>query len=142
MELLLERVYDPKGTDGILSSEGNFLCLTIELPWRKNKPLVSCIPEGRYELAIRFSKRHGLHLQVMAVPGRSLILIHKANNARKELKGCIAPVRESVSPGIGKDSHPAFNALLKQVSDYLENGEQVWLSIVRLSDRYGHTKKR
>ena len=139
MELLLERVYDPKGTDGILSSEGNFLCLTIELPWRKNKPLVSCIPEGRYELAIRFSKRHGLHLQVMHVPDRSLILIHKANNALQELKGCIAPVTSSLAPGIGKGSKPAFDTLLKQVSDGMEKGEQVWLRISRLSDRYAHT---
>ena len=142
MELLLEREYYPSGTDGILSSAGIFLCFTIELPWLKNERLVSCIPEGRYKLAARISKRHGLHLQVMAVPGRSLILIHKANNAKKERKGCMAPVRESVSPGIGKDSHSAFNALMKKASECLENGEQVWLSIVRLSDRYGHAKMR
>ena len=138
----MEREYYPSGTDGILSNAGIFLCFTIELPWRKNERLVSCIPEGRYKLATRFSKRHRLHLQVMDVPGRSLILIHKANNAKKELKGCIAPVLESVSPGIGKDSLPAFNALMKQVCDCLENGEQVWLRIARLSDRYGHAKKR
>ncbi|MBZ5857588.1 DUF5675 family protein [Flavihumibacter profundi] len=139
MELLLEREYYPLGTDGILSSGGIFLCFTIELPWRKNQRNISCIPEGRYPLAIRFSKRHRMHLQVMNVPERSLILIHKANNALKELAGCIAPVRESVSPGIGKDSVTAFKALMKTVCESMENEEEVWLRISRLSDRYGHT---
>lgn len=138
MELLLERIYHPSGTDGILSSAGTYLCLTIELPWRNNASNLSCIPEGRYPLAIRFSKRHRLHLQVMDVPGRSLILVHKANNALKELKGCIAPVSKSVEPGIGKGSQPAFSTLMKQVCASIEKGEQVWLRISRLSDRYGH----
>jgi Family of unknown function (DUF5675) len=136
MELLLEREYHESGTNGILSSEEQFLCFTIELPWRDNRRLISCIPEGLYQLALRFSERHRLHLQVKDVPDRSLILIHKANSALKELKGCIAPVNELLSPGKGRASHNAFTNLMKRVRDCLDKKERVWLRITRLSDRF------
>lgn len=138
MELLLEREYHPSGTNGILSCGERFLCFTIELPWRENRRMISCIPEGLYQLALRFSERHRYHLQVKKVPGRSLILIHKANDALKELKGCIAPVSEQLSPGRGKLSHQAFTNLMKRVRSCMEKGERVWLRVTRLSDRYGH----
>ena len=65
---------------------------SIELPWKENQTGVSCIPEGRYELVKRWSPKFLRHLQVMNVPGREYILIHPANEALQELKGCIAPV--------------------------------------------------
>lgn len=136
MELLLEREYHPSGTNGILSCEERFLCFTIELPWRENIRMISCIPEGLYKLALRFSERHHYHLQVKDVPGRTLILIHKANNALKELKGCIAPVSELLTPGNGKHSLKAFTSLMKKVRGCMDKREQVWLRIKRLSDRY------
>lgn len=137
MELLLEREYHPSGTNGILSCKEQFLCFTIELPWLNNLPLVSCIPEGRYPLVLRFSDRHRWHLMVKEVPGRTLILVHKANNALKELKGCVAPVNELIGPGMGKQSFTAFRKLMPMVRQSLENGERVWLHIASLSDRYG-----
>lgn len=139
MELLLERDYHPEATDGILSCEERFLCFTIELPWRENRRLVSCIPEGRYRLVLRFSERHRWHLMLKDVPGRTLILIHKANNALKELKGFIAPVTEQLSPGIGKNSHTAFKMLMKKVRACIDEGERVWLTVKNLSDRYHST---
>ena len=81
MELRLQRRYYETGTNGILKLGAATLCYTIELPWRNNIRMESCIPEGRYPLAFRFSKRHQWHLHVKEVPGRSLILIHKANVA-------------------------------------------------------------
>ncbi|KIC91317.1 DUF5675 family protein [Flavihumibacter solisilvae] len=136
MELLLEREYHSSGTNGILSCEERFLCFTIELPWRGNVRLKSCIPEGLYQLVLRFSERHRYHLQVKDVPDRSLILIHKANNALKELQGCIAPVNELLSPGIGKQSFAAFKSLMERVRSCMDKREQVWLRIKRLSNRY------
>lgn len=139
MELLLEREYEPTGTNGILSCNEQFLCFTIELPWQDNRRMLSCIPEGRYPLALRYSTRHHLHLMVKDVPGRTLILIHKANNALKELKGCIAPVAEMLAPGIGRNSVMAFKCLMLTVRSAMDKGEKVWLRITRLSDRYGST---
>ena len=138
MELLLERDYHPSGTNGILSCAEQFICFTIELPWRNNKRLISCIPEGRFPLALRFSERHRWHLIVKDVPDRSLILFHKSNNALKELKGCIAPVAEQVAPGIGKRSFTAFQELMHRVLPLFEKGEQPWLHVTKLSDRYAH----
>ena len=92
MELELLRIYHPKGSNGNLSANGVGLCHTIELPWKENKNQVSCIPEGRYELVKRYSAKFKWHLLVKDVPDRVLILIHPANDALKELKGCIAPV--------------------------------------------------
>jgi hypothetical protein len=138
MELLLEREYHPSGTNGILSCAEQFCCFTIELPWLNNRPMVSCIPEGRYPLTLRFSRRHQWHLLVNKVPNRALILLHPANCALKELKGCIAPVAELTGEGKGRNSRAAFEALLHQVLPAMDDGEQVWLQITRLSDRYGH----
>ena len=92
MELELIRTYFPNGTNGELYHAGSRLCFTIELPWKDNHAGVSCIPEGRYALVKRYSQKFHWHLQLNAVPGRDAILIHPANNALLELRGCIAPV--------------------------------------------------
>lgn len=138
MELLLEREYYPSGTNGILSIEEEFCCFTIELPWLDNRRMKSCIPEGRYPMALRFSDRHQWHLLVKNVPGRSLILIHKANNALQQLKGCIAPVMQVCGAGIGKHSKVAFGRLMQKVRDAIGKSEEIWLVTTRLSDRYGN----
>ena len=57
-----------------------------------NETRISRIPEGEYELRKRYSLRFAWRLQVMNVPGRTNILIHPANNAMLEPKGCIAHV--------------------------------------------------
>src|SRR5580693_8968818 len=100
MELKLIRTYFPQGTNGELLLNGDRICSTIELPWKNNQPRVSCIPEGRYELKKRYTPRFGSHFILVNVPGRILILVHAANDALKEIKGCIASV--SVLTGEGK----------------------------------------
>ena len=92
MELALIRTYFPDGTNGEVIYNGNRICFAIELPWLNDTPQVSCIPEGRYELVKWYSPKFGNHLRVLSVPGRDLIMIHPANDALKELRGCIAPV--------------------------------------------------
>lgn len=109
MNITILRSYFPTGTNGRLYINGAFQCYTIELPWLNNKPRVSCIPEGVYLLQKRYSLRHGIHLQITGVPGRDLILIHAANNALQELKGCIAPVTSLLKiPGSGGSSKKAL----------------------------------
>lgn len=129
MKLVLQRTYHENGTNGILYDGYDLLCFTIELPWKDNLRALSCIPEGAYFLARRFSKQHQYHLQVMDVPGRDLILVHKANNAMLELKGCIAPVQQLIGQGKGYPSAPAFNKIYELVDRCLANNEKVELVI-------------
>lgn len=85
------------GTFGVLVIEGlNWGCFTAELPWRDNKPNISCIPEGSYTFEPRESPSRGLVYQARRVEGRSLIQIHIGNFAgdvnkgfRSDVKGCI-----------------------------------------------------
>ncbi|MFM9839410.1 MAG: DUF5675 family protein [Cyclobacteriaceae bacterium] len=126
MELELFRTYDPEGTNGELKL---VMCNTIELPWLQNERNVSCIPEGRYELRKRFIKKFGLHLLVVDVPDRSWILIHPANDAKTQLKGCIAPVTKLTGPGKGNESRLANEKLKALVLEALERKEKVFITI-------------
>jgi hypothetical protein len=126
MELELFRTYDPEGTNGELKL---VVCNTIELPWLQNERNVSCIPEGRYELRKRFIKKFGLHLLVVDVPDRSWILIHPANDAKTQLKGCIAPVTQLTGPGKGNESRLANERLKALVLEALERKEKVFITI-------------
>ena len=129
MELELLRTYYPTGTNGNLLAAGNGLCHTIELPWKENEAQVSCIPEGRYELVTRYSLKYRWHLLVKDVPKRALILIHPANDAMKELKGCIAPVSFLTGEGKGSSSKAVFIKLIKFIFSLFEKEEKVFLNI-------------
>ena len=129
MELELIRTYFPDGTNGEIRFNNSKLCNSIELPWLNNKPQVSCIPEGKYELMIRFSHRFQWHLQLKKVVNRDLVLIHPANDAMKELRGCIAPVSFLEGPGRGAKSRIAFENLLGLVFTVLDQHKQVFLTI-------------
>ena len=129
MELELIRAYFPKGVNGELYHDGSRLCFTIELPWKDNQTGVSCIPEGRYALVKRYSQKFHWHLQLSAVPGRDAILIHPANNALMELRGCIAPVSVLTAPGIGLKSRVAVERLTMLVFANLAKGDPVFLTI-------------
>ena len=124
MELLLTRSYFPRGTNGTIKVAGSeqVICRSIELPWKNNQRSVSCIPEGRYGLRSRFSQRFGLHLMLDSVKDRSLILVHPANDAVKELRGCIAPVTTITGEGKGSYSARAFNRLMNLVLPALNKG--------------------
>ncbi|HEY6144272.1 MAG TPA: DUF5675 family protein [Flavobacterium sp.] len=129
MVLVLNRTYFPDGTNGKLECEGKFICNTIELPWKNNETKVSCIPEGKYLLRKRYSRKFQWHIEVVGVDKRSLILFHPANNALQELKGCIAPVTKLSGPGLGLMSRKAFAKLKELVYKALETTESVTLII-------------
>ncbi len=129
VEWVLKRTYYPEGTNGVLFSQGVPVCATIELPWNENRVLVSCIPEGRYVLKRRSSRRLGPHLLLNSVPGRSLILIHPANDARLELKGCMAPVLKHTGAGRGAGSRKAMQLLLKMAAGVWEADKELLLQI-------------
>jgi hypothetical protein len=66
---------------------------------------------------------------VMDVPGRDRILIHPANDAVKDLLGCIAPVTELTGPGKGTLSRIANEKLKVLVLAALDRNEKVFLNI-------------
>ncbi len=129
MVLELQREYFPEGTNGNLQIDGKPICKTIELPWKENERRVSCIPEGEYLLKKRHSQKYGWHLHLQDVPGRDLILIHPANDARTELMGCIAPVSEHTGAGKGSSSRAAMTEIAKLVYPALVEGEEVKIII-------------
>jgi Family of unknown function (DUF5675) len=129
MELELIRKYFDEGTNGQILYQESLVTYTIELPWKNNQARVSCIPEGRYELIKRFSPKFGRHLQIMNVCAREYILIHPANEALRELKGCIAPVCLITGAGKGIRSRMALNRLITLVYDALDRHDQVFITI-------------
>jgi Family of unknown function (DUF5675) len=129
MELKLIRTYYPEGANGEILYEGRLVMYTIELPWKNNLAGVSCIPEGKYELSKRWSPKFGRHLQILNVPGREYILIHPANEALRELKGCIAPVCLITGTGKGIRSRSALKTLMGLVGDSLDRHEHVFITI-------------
>ena len=129
MVVFLTRQYFPDGTNGTLRCGGRVVCSTIELPWRNNRRGISCIPEGRYILKARRSRKFGWHLEVTGVAGRSLILVHPANNALLELNGCIAPVTKISGAGVGLQSRKAFSSLKEVVCGSLAREEEVVLIV-------------
>src|SRR5690606_8696525 len=99
--LVLRRTYGEQGTKRTITYRGEHICHTIELPWHNNMPRLSCIPEGRYKVEKRKYTKHGEQIGIPAVLGREAILIHAANDAMKELHGCIAPVTKLTGEGRG-----------------------------------------
>lgn len=129
MVIAITRTYFPNGTNGKLECDGKLICNTIELPWKMNETKVSCIPEGKYFIRKRYSEKFKWHLEVMDVENRKFVLIHPANNALLELKGCIAPVTQFSGPGLGLQSRKAFYKLKDLVYKVLDHGEEVSLIV-------------
>ena len=133
MELELIRTYYPKGTNAVICHQGKIVCHSIELPWRDNLVNRSCIPEGRYRLQKRYSERWKWHIEVTGMKDRSFILFHPANNALRELRGCIAPVSFITGVGRGSLSARANEKLRALVFEALTTEEAAFLNIYSLN---------
>ncbi len=127
--LLLQRKYGVQGTNGTITYQGEEVCHTIELPDRNNIPRISCIPIGQYKLEKRRYPKHGEQIGIPMVLGREAILIHAANNALKELQGCIAPVTTLTGEGTGDYSGKALAKLKALVYSLWDMGDEVYLNI-------------
>ena len=69
---------------------GPFACYTVERPWDGNARDRSCIPAGYYPLSPSYFNRGGYEAyQVLSVPGRSRIKLHRGNRP-SDVSGCIA----------------------------------------------------
>ncbi|MGJ1411288.1 DUF5675 family protein [Sphingobacterium thalpophilum] len=127
--LKLLRKYGAEGTNGTVTYNGEHICHTIELPDRNNMPRISCIPPGQYKLEKCRYRRHGEQIGIPNVIGREAILIHAANDAKKELLGCIAPVTSLTGEGQGIGSRQALAKLKALVYCLWDMGDEVYLSI-------------
>jgi len=138
MEFTLQRSYFNEGTNGTLFSSNRFICQTIELPWKENQRSISCIPEDRYELIARTSEKFQHHFLLTNVTDRSLILIHPANDAKRELRGYIAPILHLSGIGKGLYSKRALDKLRFLIGRALANKERIFLTIK--SSNYEHCR--
>lgn len=129
MVLLLHRTYFEEGTNSALFLNGLFMGFAIELPWLNNKQVISCIREGEYALKARYSAKFGHHLHVLDVVDRGLILLHPANDAKRELQGCIAPVKELTGIGKGNNSRVLHQKLVSLCYQAFDRKEHVRLII-------------
>ena len=113
------------GVYGVMIEQGVTpfpFCLTIELPWKDNRHNESCIPKGEYQCKRIFWEKHQEEVfQVMNVPNREGILIHKANFTT-DILGCIGigeRFDEIINPKEGKvvtaitATGEAFNEFMK-----------------------------
>ena len=115
MTIELQRWYRDGWTDGMIFINGILLCRSIELGWANNERNVSCVPEGVYPVAIIQHPKFGECLRIVKVKGRSGILMHVANDAQKELRGCIAPVFSLIGNGKGQYSRLALNYVIENL---------------------------
>jgi len=138
MIIELYRDYGEEGVNGSLFLDGRFICHTIELPWQNNTVGESCITEGEYDVIVRHTKRFGYHLRVLNVYQRKYILFHPANDALKELRGCIAPVKKLIGEGRGKYSQRALDLLMINIRSLKQKNEQLKLIIKKAN----HETKR
>jgi len=132
------REYYEKQTEGTLkvyendSDEPIFECKTLELADRHNQRNISCIPEGTYTVAPRYSEKYKNHLHIKDVGGRSLILIHWGNYAgsmnpttgHPDIKGCILvgrSLKDITGDNVSEVLHSksTFNKLMKVCPDGL-----------------------
>ena len=137
MKLILKRIEINSGTFGKLYIDGDFICHTVERPWKNNEAGVSCIPEGTYNITPHVSPKFGdcyiLEQRTLGVTKfgpsqRTHILIHPANHAG-QLQGCIAPGRKLGTVGghwAVLNSREAFNKLMD-----LLGGNAATLEIVK-----------
>ena len=78
MPSLIRTSTSDHGTEGIFVAPG-FACYTLEPPWRDNQRSVSCIPEGEYDVVVRYSQKYKHVYWVTEVEDRTYILIHSGN---------------------------------------------------------------
>ncbi|CCN69765.1 conserved hypothetical protein [Vibrio nigripulchritudo SFn118] len=130
--LVLYRRPFTHGTFGVLCNEfGEEICKTVERPWLDNQRLISCIPDGEYDLIPHKSPRFGdcyaldgeQHgVTIFGPSQRTHILVHVANRV-DQLEGCIGvgmefgvlKDKQGCNQWAVKDSRSAFKHLMKKL---------------------------
>ncbi len=127
MDIILQRVYLKDKTLGKLGINGQKICDTVEMPWRKNKRFISCIPEGRYRVVQKKHPQKGMQLVLAFVPKREEIMLNPPDFSLSEIQGCIATVE--TSGGEVKYSAIAFREITKVIMDIRKFNKPVYIVI-------------
>jgi len=129
MRIEVERKWPKKDyIIGRLYIDGSYVCNTLERPWLSNKPQVSCIPTGIYDVIVAQSPRFGRELpRILNVPSRSGVLIHRGNYVT-DSTGCIL-VGENKAKGAVLNSAKWEKELTIQMKLAALRGEKVILNI-------------
>lgn len=130
MELLVKRYPSTdESTEGQMFIDGQPFGYTLENPVRDVKIIDhTAIPAGRYQVNIGMSPHFNrLMPRVLNVPNFQGVLIHMGN-APRDTEGCVLVGWQRGDNFIG-DSDDAFNQLFEQISDAINAGEPVWLTL-------------
>ena len=115
--LIIRDTFTEVSTIGNLYLDGEWLCDTLELPYRDNQRSISCIPAGQYKVRLRTAResatRDYLHLLIEDVPNRDFVLVHIGNSAR-DSRGCIL-VGIGTEQDFVKNSRLAMELLMKEI---------------------------
>ena len=115
--VLIRDTFTNKSTLGELFLNGERMCDTLENPWKDNIRNISCIPEGEYDVRLRYPRESGtrdyLHLLIKGVPDRTYILVHIGNKP-SDTSGCIL-VGLGSQQNIVNNSRLAMDLLMKEI---------------------------
>lgn len=108
---IIRYMQNDKGTLGDIIFPCGTVLKSLELPWRNNQDMVSCIPVGVYDVNFRVSPvvnrtskgKYPSGYEVANVPDREFIMFHIGNYIRNT-HGCILV---GMSAGIFLHSEPA-----------------------------------
>ena len=150
MELRIIRYKSNKnGTPGLLFLDGNYFCHTLELPWKNNQVMVSCIQAGKYKLIQRKESGKGYDqkrlyigrplekimsngmIEISDIPGRKWILIHSGNRI-SSVQGCVLVGDNCIQTWAYyrvTSSRVAYDRLYPIVMGELLKGEDVYIDI-------------
>jgi len=122
LELIRLETSFEDGTFGILRVDKKIFCATLEPADRDNKPSISCIPAGQYDVKRWQSPKFGATWQVRNVPSRDYILFH-AGNIMENTEGCILlgqyidKLRDDRAVKNSGDTFKKFMGATKYISD-------------------------
>ena len=119
VRLLRAETSNLSGTFGLWILDGQIFCATLEPPDKFNEVNKGSIPAGQYLCQRVEHPFYGVTYQVLAVPGRTRIFIHKGNVV-KDTTGCIllgqftAKLRGQREV---KNSGATFKQFIKEMAD-------------------------
>lgn len=111
-------------TFGVFLIRGEVFMVTLEPPWKGNKPKKSCIPDDVYLCKRVDSPKYGDTFEITEVPGRTHILFHWGNFV-KDTKGCVltgqafGSIRGVRAVVESKKAHSRFMAAMSGVDSFI-----------------------
>ncbi|QOR55542.1 MAG: hypothetical protein UMS36scaffold28_32 [Phage 59_13] len=127
---LLRELFTNHGVGGRLLIDNAFACYTMEDPYREIKVQgETCIPFGRYELALIWSDRMQLVIPyLLYVPNFRSIMIHPGNT-EADTRGCVLVGKER-GPDRVNDSRNAFYPLLEKIAALCKT-QHTYIGVIR-----------